>query len=365
MSSNTVCFTGFSRDDLAQAQALFEQANAQRGMRWSQAPEAEAAVLAIDMDSMYGHMTWLKATGSGRRTVGVTSGERCETDFLLRRPLSVDGMAALLAQLEAGAPAMAESRVAPMAAAPVATPPPAVVSAPAAPTAPVREPAPAPAAAAEPSEDEAKAAIASQYIAAVTTGQMAALPANAVPHRPALSDLMAPGVLPGPVRLRLAGAPDLLLDPRSQTWAGATTLKPLLPYVQAELTAADATPVDPAEFEALRASAQPYMRLLWLCGLTVGAGQLLTGFAPGRKFVLTKWPQIEREFPKHFRIATVMMKGPALAQEIADATGAALAEVTDFINAGLVSGAVVAEGNAAVGGDPARAAALLARPRAG
>lgn len=363
MSSSSLCFTGFSRDDLAQAQAQFEQANAQRGQRWSQAAEADAGVLVIDMDSMYGHMTWLKAAGSGRRTVGVTAGERCETDFLLRRPLSVDGMAALLAELEAGSPAD-RGAAAP---APDAAPAPAASA-----SAPAAAPAPAPAAAPaapsepdEPSEDAAKAAIASQYIAAVTTGQMAAMPANPIPHRPSLSDLLAPGALPGPSRLRLAGAPDLLLDPRTQAWAGSATLKPMLAYVKAELTAADAIPLDPAEFEAQRGNAQPYMRLLWLCALGSGEGQLITGFVPNRKFVLTKWPQIEREFPKHFRIATAMMKGPATVQEIADASGAGADEVTDFINAGLASGAVVAEGQAAVGGDPARAAALLARPRAG
>lgn len=353
MSSTSLCFTGFSRDEQSQAQALFEQANAQRGQRWSQAGEAEAGVLVIDMDSMYGHMTWLKAAGSGRRTVGVTAGERCETDFLLRRPLSADGMAAVLADLEAGAPA--GNRAAAPAAAPI--PEAAPVPAPAAPAAEATEPT-------EPS-DEAKAAIASQYIAAVTTGQMAAMPANPIPHRPSLSDLLAPGALPGPSRLRLAGAPDLLLDPRTQAWAGSATLKPLLPYVKAELSAADASPIDPAEFEAQRGNAQPYMRLLWLCALGSGDGQLITGFLPNRKFVLTKWPQIEREFPKHFRIATAMMKGPALLQEIADASGASAAEVTDFVNAGLASGAIVAEGQPPAGGDPARAAALLARPRAG
>jgi hypothetical protein len=302
------------------------------------------------MDSMYGHMTWLKATGSGRRTVGVTAGERCETDFLLRRPLSAEGMATLLSELESGAAASSSP------AGPAPTTSPAPVAAPAA------APPPPPA---EPSEDEAKAAIASQYIAAATTGQMAAMPANPIPHRPSLSDLLAPGALPGPSRLRMAGAPDLLLDPRTQSWAGSATLKPLLPYVKAELTAADASPLDPAEFEAQRGNAQPYMRLLWLCALGSGDGQLITGFVAGRKFVLTKWPQIEREFPKHFRIATAMMKGPALVQDIADACGASAAEVTDFINAGLVSGAVVAEGQPPAGGDPARAAALLARPRAG
>lgn len=357
MSSTSLCFTGFSRDELSQAQALFEQANAQRGQRWSQAAEAEAGVLVIDMDSMYGHMTWLKAAGSGRRTVGVTAGERCETDFLLRRPLSAEGMAAVLAELEAGAPAGNRATAPAAAPIPEAAPVPAPAPAPVAPAAEAPEPA-------EPS-DEAKAAIASQYIAAVTTGQMAAMPANPIPHRPSLSDLLAPGALPGPSRLRLAGAPDLLLDPRTQAWAGSATLKPLLPYVKAELSAADASPIDPAEFEAQRGNAQPYMRLLWLCALGSGDGQLITGFLPNRKFVLTKWPQIEREFPKHFRIATAMMKGPALLQEIADASGASAAEVTDFVNAGLASGAIVAEGQPPAGGDPARAAALLARPRAG
>jgi hypothetical protein len=361
MSSATLCFTGFSRDDLAQAQAFFEQANGSAGHAWSQAPEADASVLVIDMDSMYGHMTWLRASGSGRRTVGVTAGERCETDFLLRRPLSVESIAALLGQLETGKPAPAADTTPP--APKSAEPTPASAPAPAAD--PLPDPVRAEAPMAESSEDLAKAAISGQYLAAVTTGQMAAMPANAVPHRPALSDLLAPGVLAGPSRLRLAGAPDLLLDPRTQTWAGSATLKPLLPYVQAELTAADAAPIDPAEFEALRASAQPYMRLLWLCALTLGEGKLLTGFTPARKFVLTKWPQIEREFPKHFRIATMMMKGPALVQDIADATGATPAEVADFVNAGLVSGAVVVEGSPAEGGDPARAAGLLARPRAG
>ena len=61
--------------------------------------------------------------------------------------------------------------------------------------------------------------------------------------------------------------------------------------------------------------------------------------------MLTKWPQIEREYPKHFRLATVMMKGPALVKEIAEQAGVGEAEVIDFVNAGLVTGAVVVEGH--------------------
>ena len=78
----------------------------------------------------------------------------------------------------------------------------------------------------------------------------------------------------------------------------------------------------------------------------VGNGQLLPGYSPAKKFMLTKWPQIEREFPKHFRLATVMMKGPALVKDIAELSGVSAAEVIDFINAGLLTGAVVAEGGA-------------------
>ena len=88
MSSATLCFSGFSRDDLAKAQQLFAQANAETGGRFALAPEGEAQVLVIDMDSMYGHMTWLKAQDGGKTTVGLTSGERCETDYLVRSPLT-------------------------------------------------------------------------------------------------------------------------------------------------------------------------------------------------------------------------------------------------------------------------------------
>jgi hypothetical protein len=62
------------------------------------------------------------------------------------------------------------------------------------------------------------------------------------------------------------------------------------------------------------------------------------GIDPNSLFKLNKWPQTEREFPKHFRIATVMMKGPAKLTDIAEQSGVPLAEVTDFVNASLATG---------------------------
>src|SRR6188768_4125891 len=102
MALATLCFTGFSRDDLAKAHQMFAQANADAGGRFELAPEGDAQVLVIDMDSMYGHMTWLKAQAGGKTTVGLTSGERCETDYMIKSPMSTDALRGLLAQLGSG-----------------------------------------------------------------------------------------------------------------------------------------------------------------------------------------------------------------------------------------------------------------------
>jgi transketolase N-terminal domain/subunit len=44
--------------------------------------------------------------------------------------------------------------------------------------------------------------------------------------------------------------------------------------------------------------------LSWYGGLVEGKGELLPGFPADAEYHLTKWPQTEREFPRHFRIAT-------------------------------------------------------------
>jgi len=72
---------------------------------------------------------------------------------------------------------------------------------------------------------------------------------------------------------------------------------------------------------------------------------LLPGFDLNGKFKLIKWPQIKREFPKHFRIGTAMMKGPATLSEIADGSGASVGEVIDFVNAYAAIGFAVQDGD--------------------
>ena len=53
---------------------------------------------------------------------------------------------------------------------------------------------------------------------------------------------------------------------------------------------------------------------------------------------LERWPPIDRSFPKHFRIATVMLKAPGRVAAIAEAAGVSEIEVTAFLDGVLASG---------------------------
>lgn len=322
MTIHSICFAGLSREEEADVITRFKQANARIGNRWLVTPETEASVLVIDMDSMYGQMSLMKAIGTGKTLVALTASGRAETDYVLQRPVTADSLVALFEQIAGAAPAPAAK--APEPAAPAPAPPP-VAAAPVA-AAPVAA-APVEAAAPAPSPR-------------VTSEQPAYVPPTRSAE-PRLADYLRAGALPGPVRLQLAGAPDLVLDPASHTYFSGAALKPLLPYCTAIIREADLIAVDPTQLPALAGQlggSQPLARLAWLCALATGNGALAAGYGPNDRYKLLKWPQTEREFPKHFRIATVMMKGPANLTEIADQSGVALAEVIDFVNASLVSG---------------------------
>ena len=330
MAQATLSFSGFSREDAAEAQAQFDQANAHLRPAWRQVPEAEAHVLIIDMDSMYGHMGWLKARGTGKITVGLTASAHTDADHTLTRPLDAGALFDVLTQIA--------SRL-------------------------DKEPTIGLEALISPAD----------VIAARTTGQQPALTARVTgrqaalatgPRASRLSDFLAPGRLAGPVRMVRDGAPELALDPGRQLYAGSATLKPLLPLTEGEVREGEWIAISGDQFDQIAArngGAQPYLRLLWLCGLYAGGGLLLPDFSPNGRYKLSKWPQTEREFPKHFRIATVMMKGPSPLIPLSDQTGASLGEVIDYVNAGLLTGVVVVDGAPPAEATVDRACSLLAR----
>ena len=113
----------------------------------------------------------------------------------------------------------------------------------------------------------------------------------------------------------------------------------------ASITLDEWQPLEYADLAALQTSGkgQTYSRLLWLFHALGSNGRLTHDLDIDAKYKLSRWPQIEREFPKHFRIATVMMKQPATLTEISDQSGATLADVIDFTNAYNATGHIEME----------------------
>lgn len=349
---NTIAFAGFRSEDEAAFRQAFDRANQAAGGLFSVAPETAARVVVIDVDSIYGHMAWLQAQHRDTTIVALTAGSRADADHLLARPVDDAAFAKLLEQLSDGSsPAAASVTPTAVPAADVSEPMKPAVTLPEHP-----EPSPLPAMPAAVGLNQAGSGVAIEQSTKAPAEPTPAArppappapppPPPKPPRDPQLIDYLAAGRLPGPVKLKVNDAPWLVIDPRSQTWLGGRELRPLLPYASMTIRDEDWTAVTPHEFERLRADLgepQPVNRLQWLAALGQWHGELSADVPEGGRVKLDKWPQIEREFPKHFRVATVMMKGYQTLDEIADASGATRSDVADFINACLATGFAVIE----------------------
>ncbi|MEO8672059.1 MAG: hypothetical protein ABI411_12150 [Tahibacter sp.] len=315
--TNKIALVGASQAEEGEFRSLLGPAAARLKQRWELVAEPDADLVVVDVDSIFGHMAWLKAHGAGKRTAALTDRVTArESDLVLQRPLSADAIAELLTRYGQDMP---ERHFEPPTEPVAAAPPPRVIPTPAPPRAvPVRPPAvspptPTPVAAPEP--------------------VMAAPP----PTRDStLIDFLTGASLLLPARLQTAGAPDLVLDPATQSYhAAGAGLRALTPHCQRLVRKADWQEMSKAELDHAKAvaPAQPYSRLLWFYTLAVSNGQMLPGLDANARYKLNKWPQIEREFAKHFRIATFMLKQLSTLPEIVDGSGATLADVIDFVNA--------------------------------
>ena len=351
----TLGTTGMDANTEAEVRAAFATANAEAGGRWLLLGDDGADYVIVDMDSLYGPMSWLRLHAAGRKVIGLTSVERSQTDFRLARPVSAEELAALMRQIQGDSPQPSIADVAPAHSTPAPAPSdqlpePAAVRHDATETAPLETPAMAapptsgmaPAPVVEPPLPVSEPIPAPEPVPALAPEPVpepepvAELP----PDRP-LTHWVQRGGLERRVRLQHPGEPVLLIDPRSRVYHGPATLKPLAPYFSGTLLIEDFATPDAAAWETEAATlgpAQPLSRLQWLGNLLAGGGTLLPGFDPEGNYRLSKWPQTEREYPKHFRIATAMMKGPATLDEIAAASGVSSAEVADFVNANLATG---------------------------
>jgi hypothetical protein len=311
--SRRLALQGASEEDTTRMREMLRHSASALNASWTLHDDSDADLIVVDIDSVHGHMDWLRVQSGGRPVAALTQNPRFDdADMILRKPIKPDDLAAILNEVDAHSPMRT-----------YAEPPTPVV----APPAPVAQPSPA---AAAPVTPPAPAVI------EVT-------PPPATDRR--LSDWLADGALAQAVRLTMGDAPELVLDPGNKTYYADGTARVLTPYFKRAITLEEWQPVEYAALAALQSSGkgQPYSRLLWLFHALGSNGRLVPDLDVDAKYKLSRWPQIEREFPKHFRIATVMMKQPATLTEIADQSGANLADVIDFTNAYNATGHIEME----------------------
>lgn len=376
--SLTLGLTGMDQSTEVALKAAFSEVNERFG-RWKMVGEGDADYVIVDMDSMYGPMSWLRLHAAGKRVIGLTSAPRTQADFLLPRPFDASELTAVLGEID-GTPVAAAPAPAPIA------PPPAALSRPM----PAPEPVPASpqpaletqtpvAAVPAPDVPQTPLPVAPQPIIA-TAPPTASAPAAAIaepaslPDEPAaqttrsttLAHWLRPGALTGRARYQGGNGPEVFIDFSQRQYHGPPTLKPLAEYFVANVSLRDFEQLDERAWQAGIAklgAPLPLSRLQWLGGLLAGEGRLLPGFNPEGRFVLVKWPETEREYPRHFRIATAMMKGPSTVAEIAASSNVPAADVVDFINANLATGFAEQVGDGASPPESGKSGGLLDRLR--
>lgn len=135
-------------------------------------------------------------------------------------------------------------------------------------------------------------------------------------------------------KLTGADGAELIVDPVLKTYySESTALKPLAALL---LQPADRwVPIYTAALNATRAAypAQPLERLRWYAGLIATPGILARRLHRDQRYKLRQWPETEREFPRHFRIARAMLKDAVDLDQIAHTAGVTHAEATDYVNA--------------------------------
>jgi len=323
-TTRKIAVTGASEHDVARIAALLDRHRHKLSTAWESTQAGDADLLLVDVESMYGQMDWLRARSRGQLVVAYTSAsEPIEPEFSLRKPVVSGELVALLNRISAGlseGKAKAAEAMQPANAATYET------------TAPERDANPV-AAMPVPTATIMPRTSGPQVVhAAVSVASTEA----ATPDTYLIDELLA--VLTasdGPVRLIHEGLPSIIIDPVRQRWYAGVGLKPLIGWTKLPLRRDELVHLDADEFE--RATeilpALPYSRLVWFAHFARSEGNLDAGLPAGARYRLTRWPQVEREFPKHFRIATSMMRGVGTVEEIAAQSTASAADVVDFVNA--------------------------------
>jgi hypothetical protein len=164
----------------------------------------------------------------------------------------------------------------------------------------------------------------------------------------ALALSLSHGTFSGARKLTGADGAELVVDPaRDAYYFESTSLKPIDALLQQP--AAAWTPVYSEALRRARAASgapQPLARLRWYSGLIATPGILSRALSRAVRYRLSNWPETEREFPKHFRIAKEMVKIPITVDEIVAASGTPYEDVVDYVNACFAAGRLEAASGA-------------------
>ncbi len=302
---------GANEHDAAHLKNLLGKSQPEIRSGWRFYSGDDTDLLVVDVDTVYGHMDWLRAHSLGKPVAVLTEHTKFEdSDMILHKPVSMENFAEVLALAAEQVPDRAES-------------------------AEVDDEAPKPQQA---TVARKKSAASSSEAAASPITESVPAPVATVsepPREQSLEQWLSGNSLSGQLRLHHAGAPDLVVDNTDKTFYTDGSLRALEAHCKRKIKPEDWQRLTPAAFSAAQSAgkAQPIARLLWLCHVLASHGHPSPGMDINARYKLARWPQIEREFPKHFRIATVMMKQPATLSEVAEQSGAPLPDVIDFANA--------------------------------
>jgi hypothetical protein len=158
--------------------------------------------------------------------------------------------------------------------------------------------------------------------------------ANSASSKHPLRDYLRKNLLGGPARAALEGAPELVLDPKAQSFHASGGLAALAAYCKVDLARSAWRPVTTQDLSRLRAQqpARPYAHLQWLDAFVHAAGRLARHLDPGGRFRLKGSALTGADVPHHAKVVAALA-APAKLNEIAAASGAPMAAVFDLVTA--------------------------------
>ena len=100
-AAKRIAAVSIPQQELDQIKSLLEKARNEIPQSWTWGDYQSADVLLIDVDSIYGHMDWLKAQANGRRVLSLTNRTAAEHEIVLTRPVTHATVVAAFRELAA------------------------------------------------------------------------------------------------------------------------------------------------------------------------------------------------------------------------------------------------------------------------